>query len=212
MLNKKVKFCLLILLILTIFSMKVKAINPDNMIESTKVSERLNTTTFNFTLIHPDEYISYLDINFLEEIEQELKKDYDLVLAEFRLRETTFEDFNLYEFKNNSKLTVDGETVESVDFFDISFSPRASRYWSSSAARYRGRGSVRITGYLLFPKIIDENSKDVKLEGYYKSIPDNGYTLYLSDDWDESSVNNILGYNVKWDFEKIDRLIDILKN
>ncbi len=140
-----------------------------------------------FTLIHPNKNFPYRP-----PLPGILKENYNLVLAEFRLRETTFEDFNLYDFKNNSKLTVDGETVESVDFFDISFSPRGRAYWDTDYYTYRARGSVRITGYLLFPKIIDENSKDIRLEGDNKSI--------------------FFEQGVRWDFEKINDFIEIKKN
>jgi len=212
MLNNKVKFYFFIILILTIIPMNARAINPNNVIESTRVSNDINNITFDFTLIHPDEYISYWEINSPEEIEQELKKDYDLVLVDFRLSEARYKHFNLYEFKNNIKLTVDGETVESIDFFDISFSTSGRAYWDSDALDYRARANISITGYLLFPKTIDENSKKIKLEGSYRTIHEEGYTLYLSDDWDESNDNNTLEYNIKWDFERIDRLVDLLKN
>lgn len=211
----KKKFCLLILilLILTIIPIRTKAINQQNIVELTIVSDSVNNITFDFTLIHPNEYISYGEKNFSEEIEEKLKEDYDLVLVNFSLSEASSGKFNLYQFKNNFKLTVDNESVESIDFYDTEFSPSGSAYWSSDTLDYKTSASVGITGYLLFPKTIDENSKYIELEGNYNSLhSDDGYTLYSTEDWIKKNGDSKLEYKVSWDFEKIDRLIDILKD
>lgn len=159
----------------------------DNIYFSEKQAERgYGGVPVRFALIHPNRNIPYR--SSLSGIEENLKEDYDLVRVNIR----PGNNFNLYQFKNNFKLTVDNKTVKSIDFYDIRFSPSARKYWSDISADYSARASLSITGYLLFPKTIDENSKNIKLEGNDKSIfSENG---------------------VKWDFEEINDFIEIMKN
>ncbi len=148
-----------------------------------KIGDGYSAAKIVATIIHPTTFINYPDNNI--DLEKELKKQYDLVLINISGLSRS-NSFSIYEFKNSAKLLVDGKQIECVEFYDFEISSSSIAYFSNITFDYTSRSSSIISGYLLFPKTI-------------------------SADLTKSVILKYLNKTVSWNFDKITKMIEILK-
>jgi hypothetical protein len=226
-LNHLIIFILLVLYIV-LFSIGTGAqnysgnLNPNIFSELTKKRVELSTLEKNktpsfdiyATLIHPDESIHYG--GNLIDLENKLKKDYDLIYINFSLGEISIKNFSLYNFKKELKLIIDDNlVVNSVDFYDFDYNLRGTAHFSKSSLDFEGNASLWVSGYLLFPKTIKNDHKKIELEGNYKIINnknDNQIVVYTSGEFEEEKTENYnINLKAQWNLEKINQTIEIMK-
>ena len=95
-----------------------------------------------FIIIHHNTSVKYEKNN--TDLEDELKKHYDLVFVEIpRIPENN--SFSLYDFKTNTILKIGQDEYKSIDFYDFSIIPGTS-YFSDVTFSYLARGYVTILG------------------------------------------------------------------
>jgi len=180
------RFALTVLLILSNLViaqvLDSESFKPIAQIEG-KIGDGYSAAKIILTIIHPTTAINYPDNNL--DIENQLKKRYDLVLVNISGLSRT-NSFSIYEFKNSTKLLVDGKIIECLEFYDFEISSSSYAYFSEYSFDYTSSSSSIISGYLLFPKNISDNTtKSVEL--------------------------TYLNKTVSWNFDKITKMIEILK-
>lgn len=136
-----------------------------------------------FIIIHHNTSVKYEKNN--TDLEDELKKHYDLVFVEIpRIPENN--SFSLYDFKTNTILKIGQDEYKSIDFYDFSIIPAGTSYFSDVTFSYLASGYVTILGYLLFPKVISDDTVSAEL-------------VYKND-------------SITWDLDKINKMIAILSD
>lgn len=135
-----------------------------------------------FTAIHPSHTIAYEESD--SRLENQLKEFYDLILMVIGpIQQNT--NISLYGIKKNITVYVDGHEVEPIDFYDYELKLSGHAVYSASLGRYVGSGRLKVAGYLLLPKIIKPDTQEIKLN--------------YGNQW------------IKWDWDKINKMIEILK-
>lgn len=148
-----------------------------------KIGDGYSAAKIITTVIHPTTTINYPDNNIT--LENELKNQYDLVLINISGLSRS-NSFSIYEFKNSALLQVDGKRVECVEFYDFKISSSSYAYFSEYTFNYTSSSNSIISGYLMFPKTINgELTKSVELKYANKTV--------------------------SWNFNKITKMIEILK-
>lgn len=185
----------LILILVLFFILSINSQINGKVLDGTEFKtltvNEIKNTNFTLALIHPSESIRYNDLNNNLNLEEEFKKNHDIIFLEYfhapMLDEDNETDLSIYELKKSIKLIVDGKSYKCIDFYDYKFELFGMSSIGSEGAISYGK----IFGYLLFPKVIDENkTESIKLVGDYKG-------------------NKI---NIKWNLHKINQMVQVFKN
>lgn len=162
-------------------------LDSESFLPLTRVENKIKTSSFDSysieaTIIHPSITIKYPYSNL--NLEKKLKNDYDMILI--KVSSLKYDaSFSIYKSKKTSFLIVDGIRKAAVDFYDFEISSSSYAYFSEYTFDYTSSSSASVKGYLLFPKSITNSTKKVVLM------------------FGEQKFN--------WNFEKITKMVDILK-
>jgi hypothetical protein len=116
-------------------------------------------------LIHPTEEIVYdflredtfRGVNDITGVVNELQNTYDLVFVS--ISDIGYgQKVSIYNMKKSARLTVGNQSVECVDFYDVEISSSGHAYFSSYSYDYVSSNSAKVTGFFLFPKVIDSDT------------------------------------------------------
>jgi hypothetical protein len=149
-------------------------------------------------LIHPTEEIMYdffkadvlNDFPDLTNLIKELQKNFDLVyvsISDIGYRQKVC----IYNMKKSARLSAGDQSVECVDFYDVEISSSGHAYFSNYSYDYVSSHSAKVSGFLLFPKVIDS-----------------ALTQRVSIECEIDKTN----YRYEVNFEKLRNLINILSD
>jgi hypothetical protein len=116
-------------------------------------------------LIHPTEEIVYdflredtfRGVTDITDLVKELQNNYDLVYVS--ISDIGYgQKLSIYNMKKSARLSAGNGSVECADFYDVEISSTGHAYFSSYSYDYVSSHSAKVSGFFLFPKVINIDS------------------------------------------------------